>query len=448
MKQLLNALRRAPRRTGVLAMLTAVVAVSAATYAWGPNRPTFTEQKPASYVTFNSITNNSAHGDERNFVQIREVGKNNWGEEVKLTPGKEYEVYTYFHNNAASNLNDKEHNYKGIAKNVKMRTQMPKSVKAGEKARITSFITASNAQPAEVWDEAYGVAEGNYQLSYVYGSAKITSNGKVNGKAVANTLYTTGAPLGYNALDGTLPGCNEYAGYVTYRFKVDQPNFEITKDVAPAGTTSYVDKLATTANSEVTYKLKYKNVGSTQQDNVVLRDKLPKGLTYVKGSTQVSNSKTNHKWSPVSEDTITGRGINVGSYAPGGAVYVKFNARVANNDDLATCGVNTIVNTATAETSNGSKSDDATITVTKKCEEKTIEVCDVDNKKVITINEKDFDSTKHSKNLDDCKVTPTPETPETPTELPQTGAGDFGALIGAAALVTAVSYYIASRRLV
>ena len=443
MKQLLNALRRAPRRTGVLAMLTAVVAVSAATYAWGPSRPTFTEQKPANYVTFNSITNNSTHGDERNFVQIREVGKNNWGEEVKLNPGKEYEVYTYFHNNAASNLNDKEHDYKGIAKNVRMRTQMPKSVKAGEKARITSFITSSNAQPAEVWDEAYGTADGNYQLSYVPGSAKITSNGKVNGKTVANTLYTIGAPLGYDALDGTLPGCNQYAGYVIYRFKVDQPNFEVTKDVAPANSTSYVDKLATTANSEVTYKMSYRNTGSIQQDNVVIRDKLPKGLTYVKGSTYISNSKTNNKWSRVSEDTITGRGINVGSYAPKGGVFVKFNARVAGNDDLANCGVNTIINTATAETSNGSKSDDATITVTKKCEEKTIEVCELDSNETITIGEKDFDSTKHSKDLNDCEET---TTPETPTELPETGIGDFSALIGATTLVAAASYYIASRR--
>lgn len=42
---------------------------------------------------------------------------------------------------------------------------------------------------------------------------------------------------------------------------------------------------------------------------------------------------------------------------------------------------------------------------TGKCETpKTIKVCELSTKKEITINEKDFDAKKHSKNLDDCCV--------------------------------------------
>lgn len=37
-----------------------------------------------------------------------------------------------------------------------------------------------------------------------------------------------------------------------------------------------------------------------------------------------------------------------------------------------------------------------------------IKVCDLSTKQIITINKSDFDSTKHSMNLNDCKVTPTP----------------------------------------
>lgn len=69
-------------------------------------RRSFTVQQPADYVTFNSITD-SLYGDERNFVQIREVGQSNsnYTDEIKLMPGKEYKVYIFFNNNAASELN-------------------------------------------------------------------------------------------------------------------------------------------------------------------------------------------------------------------------------------------------------------------------------------------------------------------------------------------------------
>ena len=62
---------------GVIAsafLLTALVSLllAATMLVWSPARSTFTTDKPATYVTFNSITNNPAHGDERNFMQIRE----------------------------------------------------------------------------------------------------------------------------------------------------------------------------------------------------------------------------------------------------------------------------------------------------------------------------------------------------------------------------------------
>lgn len=71
---------------------------------------------------------------------------------------------------------------------------------------------------------------------------------------------------------------------------------------------------------------------------------------------------------------------------------------------MAACGVNTLKNIAKAETANGTKQDDAIVTTTKKCEEpKKIQVCELATKKIITIDEKNFDSSKHSKNLKDCE---------------------------------------------
>ena len=79
---------------------------------------------------------------------------------------------------------------------------------------------------------------------------------------------------------------------------------------------------------------------------------------------------------------------------------------------------------------------------------KDITVCELATKKIITIKETAFDSSKHSKNLDDCKEVVPPVTPPvTPPELPQTGAGEnIVAIVGLGALVASLGYYIASRR--
>jgi len=440
MKKLIAAIRRAPKRAAALAVVAAAVLVPAGLFAWGPDRPTFTVEHPAPYVTFNSITNNAQHGDERNFVQIKDSAASDsaYTEDVPLQAGKDYTVFVFYHNNASSNLNDAAHNYQGIAKDAFMRVQMPASVKAGEKARITGFVGASNANPTQVWDEAYGSASGNYALSFVPGSATIHNNGAINGKVLPDNLFSTGTPLGYDALDGTLPGCNQYAGYVTFKVHVDQPNFEIQKTVSKSGENKYAESVMALPGEEVEYKIKYLNTGTTQQNNVVIKDKLPAGLTYVNGSTQVSNSATNNQWKPLASNDVVAGGINVGSYLPGGAAYVKFKAKVSDNTKLEKCGVNTLINTATAETDNGGKSDTANVEVSKTCKpneckpgiptgDSRCENCTVPGKENLP------------KDSSECA--------ETPAELPHTGAGDgIVALVGASSLVAVIGYYIASRR--
>jgi uncharacterized repeat protein (TIGR01451 family)/LPXTG-motif cell wall-anchored protein len=443
MNKIIAAIRRAPKRTAALTMLAVAVVIPAALFAWGPeNRATYTTESPAPHVTFNSITNNPAHGDERNFVQIKQADAANstYTEEVALEAGKQYEVFVYYHNNAASNLNDAAHNFKGIAQNAAMRVQMPASVKAGEKARVTGFVSASNATPQQVWDEAYASSANGVALRYVQGSAKIHNFGATNGASLPNELLTTGTPLGFDALDGKVPGCDEFAGYVTFRFQVDQPNFEVSKQVSPLGKNTYSESVTAKPGEQVEYKIQYKNTGTVQQDDVVIKDVLPRGMSYVANSTKLASSASNGQYADVTDNGITGRGINIGSYAPNGNAFVKFTAKVADNDQLAACGVNTLVNTATAETENGSKSDTANVVVTKECAPGKINVCELATKKVITINENQFDASKHSKNLKDCEVV-------TVTELPKTGPAEtILTVLGAGSLIAATGYYIASRR--
>lgn len=419
----------------ITAAVIGVGLLGANALAYGPERPTFTGEKPADYVTFNSITNNPNHGDERNFVLIREAGKGTYGDAIKLQPGKEYEVYSYFHNNAKSSLNASG---EGIARNVRMSAQVPSVVQKGERGIVSSSITADNAKPKKVWDEAYITTDSTVAVSYVPNSAKVYSNGKIDGQGISSSLFSTnGTFLGFDSLNGLLPGCNEYAGYVIYKLKVDQPNFTFKKEVSVAGEHKWVKSLKAKIGDTVDYKLTYKNTGTTRQNDITIMDQLPKGMTYVKGSTKVAN--LNAPNGVKVSDKLTTEGINAGSYGPNTTATVTFSAKIADKSALP-CGEATLLNKAVVSTKNGSKTDDATVKVDVTCKPTECKPgipegdkrCEAEKCTVPGYENEDKDS-------ENC-VAPV-------TELPTTGVEQVvGTIIGLVLLTAGVIYYLRSRQ--
>lgn len=209
-----------------IATITALATVgcSIPAFAWGPERQTYTNDVPADHVTFNSITNNVAMGDERNFVRVRALDSNdNYTDVLNVEPGKEYSVYIFYHNNAASNLNSSG---KGIANGVKVASAYPVEVKKGEKGMVSGIITATDSDPTSVWDEAYFTTNyDNVYLRYKPGTAIIHNSGDVNNSVLSTNLFTEdGTYIGINTLDGRIPGCAEYSGYITYTLVAEQEN--------------------------------------------------------------------------------------------------------------------------------------------------------------------------------------------------------------------------------
>lgn len=98
-------------------------------------------------------------------------------------------------------------------------------------------------------------------------------------------------------------------------------------------------------------------------------------------------------------DTITGDGVNVGDLAGSATEFVTFKAKVSCPPQ----------------------------------QPKQIQVCDLTTKKVVTINESDFNSSKYSKDLTQCQTTP--------TVLPNTGAGNVVGIVAGAV----VAGFVASR---
>ena len=503
MSNLMSLIRRAPKRfSAMVAIIAAAVIVPAAVLAWGPtDRPTFTMKEPATYNTFNSIVNNPDYGDERNFVRIKDAsdtGPGNWSDKLTVDSDKEYLVQMYVHNNAADNLNK-------VAENVKVMANVPNTT--GKQVQIDGFITSSNATPNKIWDQAIFTSSKDFNLTYVPGSAVLYNNvfGKTGAKLSDGIVTSNGATVGYDKLDGKIPGCFKYSGYVSFKVKAQvakTTNFTLKKSVSKHGAAQWDKNYKAQPGETVDFALTYRNTGEVRHDDVTFRDALPAGLTYVKDSAKWNNAS--HKNMDAGNDLTTGVGVNVGSYAPGANAWVIFSAKVAPVEQLA-CGTNTLTNKGKVNTGGYAVEDTATVTVDKDCkpepkfickalgitqvdrtnfrfstsytaenakfksvtyviknaagqtvdtktstnttlnytqatvgkytvqasvtftvdgkdktvtsenckgsfevkkEDKNITVCELATKKIVTIKESQFDSSKYSKNLDDCKEKP------------------------------------------
>jgi len=328
------------KRTKLTALLglaiTATVgalSISGSASAWGPERDLFTMAEPATYPVFNSIKDNPTIGDERDFVRVGQINADvtELSNEVEVVPGRQYLVYIYFHNNASSTYNSADYNYSGVAKMVKMATSFGKVITPDTKAKVTGTITSSNTNPLSVWDEAYFTTSSDKViLSYVDGSAKIYSNWGANGSTMPSNLFTeNGTALGLNALNGIIPGCEEYHGVVTYVLQADELSGSISKSASKDGKTFYTSLNSLSAGDEITYKLTIRNTGDIALTNATIQDTLPKGLTLVPDTTELWANQSTEK-EKLSDNIFSG-GFNLGTIGTGNTVYVTYRVKVGED---------------------------------------------------------------------------------------------------------------------
>ena len=181
--------------------------------------------------------------------------------------------------------------------------------------------------------------------------------------------------VGYDKMDGKVPGCFEYSGYVSFKVKAqvaETSNFTVSKKVSKQGQNNWVESYAAQPGETVDYLVQYKNTGTAQQDNVVIKDTLPTGMTYVPGTTKYG-TKANPGGQQAS-DNITTSGINIGSYAPNAGTWAMFSAKAPAAEALE-CGANTLTNTARVETDEGYKEDTADVTIPKECQPEATYEC-------------------------------------------------------------------------
>ncbi len=420
----------------VILPLVAVVALAATSHAYGPARKEFTVEQPASYITFNSISKNPNYGDEKNFVLVKDAantGAGGWTDKVTVEDGKEYLVRMYVHNNAAENLNL-------VATNTRLSVNIPTTY--AKSHQIDGFLTAdAPATPAKIWDDVILEGDKEFIVSYVGNSARYFNNiNPGTGFELSNDIVTSkGALVGYEKMDGRVPGCFKYSGIATFRVKVatrKSANFDLTKKVRIAGTTEWKDSVNAKVGDKLEYRIGYDNTGATTQNNVILRDTPPKGISYTNGSSTLKNATnpSGNGRAIGNDGLVTSTGVNIGNYTPNSNAFVYYSATVTKND--LKCGENKLINTASASTDNGRKTDTAEVIVNVECKP---------------------DECKPGIPTGDSRCNPEPCTPKdgevvdskgncVPAALPTTGPAQIIAgILGVTLITLGVAYWIRSR---
>ena len=441
---------------GIIASAVAAIVPCASSSAWGPDRTTFTMNSPADYATFNSITDNPAIGDERNFVRIRDVNSNDpYRDNVTVVPGGEYEVYIYFHNDGKSSLNKSG---AGIARGVKVTSALSSDkVNSSSKVKVSAVLKAVNTKPLEVWDEAYISTASKYDVSlrYIEGTATIHNGYAANGSALSGKYLfgDDGVYIGENELNGLIPACAEWSGYITYRIRADQASSKISKTVSKDGK-NFFKSVDAKPGDTLTYKVEFENTGTLDLTDVTFLDNLPAGVTLVPGTT-IMKDVASGKETKMS-DVIGQNGFSTGTYRPTGKVIITYKVKVNGDvvNDVECNKSKELKNTVHSYYHVGSDDQSGHVyassvtKIAKTCEdtpdtpktpdEPTNPDCDEDDLDCICEKYPDDERCKEPED--------TPKTPDEP-ELPKTGPGEIAlAIVAVVCIATGGIYWYRSQK--
>lgn len=314
------------------------ITIAETDYAWYKN--TYGKDLPVGTVTH-----------EKNYVGAREdTGKNEgaynvWqGNDIKVEDGKTYVVRLYVHNN---NPNGE----KAVAKNTKVYFNIP--TESSTQVKVNGYIHADNADPTDYVDYINFNSDHMFHLEYIYNSALIENDGAVNDTTLSDNIVspsTDGVLIGYDALDGNIPGGDQYISYITIRVRVvfDKEFYTENKvRLANHGSDpSWKNEVDAEIGDLVEFQMKYENLSDIRQPSVGVRFVLPKSLRYIEGSTYLFNT-VHPNGAHINEDTIIDNGVNIGNYLPDANAYLRITAEVVG--DTMADGKNTLVTWAQAQ---------------------------------------------------------------------------------------------------
>lgn len=407
-KNIFNKIKRLPKKAyiGIAATLV-VLAIPAVVFAsWGPqDRRIFDWDNPADRggsltgPVFNSFIHTPTYGDERNFTEGSPGTRADWTDDSTATPGEEVEVRVFVHNNANQATNDAAHNYLGVARNTRVKVTVPSGQANG--FSVVGYVHADNATPRDVFDSTvFKNDQQAFSLSYVPGSARAYNGAHPNGIAVSDEIVTSanGAPIGFNDMNGEVPGCFEFQSVVIIKLRVNAPKLALTKQVTTPGSSDWKERMPVNKGDTVSWLISFKNTGNDVINNLTIRDVLPKGVQLVPGSIRVFDPGRPADGQPLNDNALSAGGVDLGNYGPNGGGFIRF--RTVVTEEIADACM--ARNIAFGRGGNVPEQSDTAEVVVENCK---------------------------------------PVTPVTPTgKLPNTGAGDVLGIFAATTIAGAVAY--------
>lgn len=173
-------------------------------------------------IIFNSIKD-SVIGDERNFVRVRvdsdfdNAESHTWNrEEISVEDGAIYLIRLYVSNNSPLG-------YDAVSENTKVAFNVP--TKSDKKIAVHGYIFSDNASSSQYRDSIEFKSDRHFHLKYIYGATLLNNDGiGANGLPLSDEIVTKAASkhgtlIGYDALDGKIPGGDKFTSYVTIKVK-------------------------------------------------------------------------------------------------------------------------------------------------------------------------------------------------------------------------------------
>lgn len=307
-------------------------------------------------IIFNTISD-SVMGDEKNFVGarqciIREDGRANpadpdgyeWdGNNITALDGQYYIIRLYVHNNNPNGFD-------AVAEDTMVAFNLPHD--SASTIEVNGIITSSNAIPSKYWDHVnFNSEDGTpFHLEYLQGSGILENNSiGLGGLTLSDDIVNAksgGTLIGYDALDGKIPGCYQYDCVVSIKVKVVYDyEFSVETKVRLADNEdkSWQDTVEAKVGDKVEFQIQYLNTGNATQSNVLVKDTLPSNLRFVDGTAKIYN--VNHpNGATFKNGYVMTEGTNIGAYGADSNAFIRFTAEVV--DDNLACGSNTLINWA------------------------------------------------------------------------------------------------------